>query len=738
MISMKKIFVTTSFILFCAVLFAQTSFNIIPKPVQIIPKKGFFTTSFYSILNQKNSDKQEFIIVKDTILGTEGYSISIQENKLIVKANTSAGLFYAQTTLMQLMPPQVFDTNQSDFQVDLPCCEIVDYPRFPYRGLHLDVSRHYFPVAFIKKYIDLMAMHKMNYFHWHLTDDQGWRIEIKKYPKLQEKASQRNETWIGHYNSGLGYDGKPYGGFYTQEEVKEIVEYAKSKYVTIVPEIEMPGHARAAITAYPELSCTGGPHQVATTWGVFDDVFCSNDETFTFLENVLNEVIAMFPYSPYIHIGGDECPKTRWKECPKCQSRIKKEGLKDENELQTYFVNRMSRFIETHGKKVIGWDEVLEGGIPEDVIIMSWRGEEGAIHAVNAHHFAIMTPNSNMYLDYYQGVPESEPVAIGGFLPLNRVYDYNPIPATIPAQLEKYILGVQGNLWTEYIATPEQAEYMAYPRAIAVAEVAWSPQKSKNYVDFLERLAFHFKRLDYLKVNYSKSHYSIKAATGWLYDLEKPQITLTTECKDCEIRYTLNGENPTLNSPKYNGPIILTKDITLKAQAFKAENTFSPLYSENFKLHLATGKPYQMEHVNHGYSGGHQFALTDGIIAKESAWNRWVGTLGKDMDVSIDLLKPTSIRNVKMQFYNAPDSWIYGPLYVECYVSDNGKDWILIEKKEVNSNGKVPKGIQNIEFTTSKTVRFVRILAKSIGKIPANAQGAGNDAHLFCNEIIVN
>jgi hexosaminidase len=417
---------------------------------------------------------------------------------------------------------------------------------------------------------------------------------------------------------------------------------------------------------------------------------------------------------------------------------MKTEGLKDENELQTYFVNRMSRFIESHGRKVIGWDEVLEGGIPEDVIIMSWRGEEGAIHAVNAHHYAIMTPNSNMYFDYYQGVPESEPVAIGGFLPLNRVYDYNPIPASIPENLQKYILGVQGNLWTEYISTPEQAEYMAYPRVVALSEIAWSQNNAKNYSDFLKRLSFHFVRLDHLNVNYSKSHYSIKAVTGWLYDLNKPQIALSSECKDCDIRYTLNGDEPSMSSSKYNGPIIISNNLFVKAQAFRNGVPFSPIYAENFILHKGTGKPYQMENVNPGYSGGHQFALTDGIVAKQNAWNRWVGTLGKDMDVKIDLLKPTTIRGIKMQFFHSPDSWIYAPLFVEFYTSVDGKIWTLVDKKDVNTDGKANNGIQNTEFITNKTTRFIRIVAKSIGKIPENAQGAGNDAHLFCNEIIVN
>lgn len=735
---MKNIFSLLTFILILGSVTAQNQYNIIPQPVSLIKKEGVFKTTFRSIIEKETTNNQSFILENDLEIGKEGYVINIDKNRLEVKASTEIGFFYAIQTLMQLMPPEVYKKDFNDNTVvELPCCEIKDFPRFPYRGLHLDVSRHFFPVSFIKKYIDLMAMHKMNFFHWHLTDDQGWRIEIKKYPKLQEIASQRDETWIGHYNSGLGYDGKPYGGYYTQEEVKEIVEYAKSKYITIVPEIEMPGHALAAITAYPELSCTGGPHKVAGTWGVFDDVFCTTDETFEFLQNVLSEVITMFPYSPYIHIGGDECPKTRWKECPKCQNRIKEEGLKDEKELQTYFINRIARFIESKGRHVIGWDEVLEGGIPQGVIIMSWRGEDGAIQAVNQNHYAIMTPNGNMYLDYYQGVPESEPVAIGGFLPLSRVYEYDPIPKAIPEQKAHYILGLQGNLWTEYIATPEHAEYMLFPRAAAVAEIGWSPKEHKNYQDFLNRLTVHFSRLDQLNVNYSKSHYAIKAATQWSEKDKKTQIELTSECKDCEIRYTLNGSTPTMKSDMYVNPVLISKNIEIKAQAFRNGVPFSPVYCEKLIMHKATGKPYRMENVNPSYSGGHPYALTDGIVAKSNAWNRWVGTLGKDMYVQIDLLEPMAIRKVSMQFYNAPDSWIYGPTEVEFYSSENGEIWTKIDHKTWNPEEYKIKGIKDVLFQKKITTRYIRIVAKSIGKIPQGAQGEGNDAHLFCNEIVV-
>lgn len=735
---MYKLILSLVFVFFVNTLFSQNQYDIIPKPVSLVPKSGTFKTTLKAVINRENSNSQSFQLVNDIEIGKEGYKIYIEPNRLIVKASSEVGFFYAIQTIMQLMPAQVYSKSfGEETLIEIPCCEIRDYPRFPYRGLHLDVSRHIFPVSFVKKYIDLMAIHKFNFFHWHLTDDQGWRIEIKKYPKLQQIASQRDQTWIGHYNSGLGYDGTPYGGFYTQEEIEEIVDYARSKYITIVPEIEMPGHALAALTAYPELSCTGGPHKVAGTWGVFDDVFCPTEETFQFLENVLTEVMILFPNSPYIHIGGDESPKTRWKECPKCQDRIEKENLKDENELQTYFMNRMSRFLERNGRQAIGWDEVLEGGIPDGVIIMSWRGEEGAIQAANANHYSILSPSGSLYLDYYQGVPETEPVAIGGFLPLNRVYEYDPIPNTLAENKAHFILGLQGNLWTEYIKTTDQVEYMVYPRAAAVAEIAWSPKSHKNYIDFLTRLTTHFSRLDHLKVNYSKSHYAIKAMTGWSKELQKPQFSLATECKDCIIRFTTNGKEPNQQSPTYTSPIVFAKTLEIKAQAFRNGLPFSPLYSEKVILHKATGKPYKMAHVNPSYSGGHPYALTDGIVANSTAWNRWVGTLGKDMDVQIDLLESMPVQKVKMQFFHAPDSWIYGPLDVSYYTSADGQKWDLQQKVIYDADAYNKKGIKEQVFQQKVTTRYIKIVATSIGKIPHNAQGEGNDAHLFCNEIVV-
>ena len=375
--------------------------------------------------------------------------------------------------------------------------------------MHLDVSRHFFSVDFIKKYIDILALHKMNTFHWHLTDDQGWRIEIKKYPKLTQIGSQRKETIIGKNFDPYEGDGKPYGGYYTQDEIKEVVKYAQERYITVVPEIEMPGHAVAALSAYPQFSCRQEPLEPLTKWGISDDIYCSKDETFNFLSDIMEEVLELFP-SKYIHIGGDEAPKMRWKECQHCQVNIKKHNLKDDHELQSYFISRMDSFLTSKGRKTIGWDEILEGGLAENAAVMSWRGEQGGIAAARQKHNVVMSPGSHCYFDHYQGDKKTEPLAIGGFTSLKKVHSYNPIPAKLETEYEKYVLGAQGNVWTEYMETPEHVMYMALPRLCALSEVLWSGPGTSSYYDFTQRLIPHFNLLDSLQYNYSKALFNIQ------------------------------------------------------------------------------------------------------------------------------------------------------------------------------------------------------------------------------------
>lgn len=523
--------------LFCPLFALYAQITVIPKPKEVKMREGFFTFSpSTKIVIRDSSFKKDVEIFNQLLLATYGYSLQTSSSILktgnfidltypdwetglrenyhldinparisIMAEGKGAGAFYALQSLLQLLPLQEVNSVKKAPPVSftLQCMNIHDSPGYSWRGMHLDVCRHFFPVSFIKKYIDLIAMYKMNTFHWHLTEDQGWRIEIKKYPKLTEVGAWRNGTMAGKYSDNK-YDSLRYGGFYTQEEIKDVVAYAQARHITVVPEIEMPGHSLAAIAAYPWLSCTGKKQEVARGWGVFDDVYCSKDSTFQFLENVLTEVMALFP-GKYIHIGGDECPKTRWKVCANCQALIKKEKLKDEHELQSYFIKRIEAFVNSKDKQIIGWDEILEGGLAPNAAVMSWRGTEGGIAAAKMKHFVVMSPGQPCYFDHYQSKPaEKEPLAIGGYNPLDSVYNYNPTPKALNEQEAEYIMGAQGNVWTEYILNEKQVEYMAVPRMIALSEALWTLPENKNYKDFIIRLQKNKYILDKLQVNYAK------------------------------------------------------------------------------------------------------------------------------------------------------------------------------------------------------------------------------------------
>ena len=459
--------------------------------------------SFHEIKLNDDSEKViSLIISSDDSLNTEGYVLSIFNDEINIFANSPNGIYYGIQTLNQIL-----DSGQkSNKGITILNMKIVDEPRFKWRGMHLDVGRHFFDISFIKKYIDYIAIHKMNIFHWHLTEDQGWRVEIDSYPKLTEVSAFRDETLIGHYrDEPRKFDGQKYGGYYTKDEMKEIVEYARKRYITVVPEIEMPGHSRAVLAAYPELSCTGGPHTVAKLWGVHKEVFCAGKEsTFEFLEKVLIEVSDIFP-GEYIHIGGDECPKDRWEEHELDQQRMRKEGLDNENELQSYFIKRIEGILNKLGKRLIGWDEILEGGLAPGAIVQSWRGMEGGISAVDAGHEVIMSPTSHAYFDYYQSKDRlDEPLAIGGYLPLEKVYQFEPVPEEIDSDKEHLVLGGQGNLWTEYISSSDKAEYMVLPRMSAMAEVLWSPRVLLNYRSFSNRMNWQYFRYDRMGAKYKK------------------------------------------------------------------------------------------------------------------------------------------------------------------------------------------------------------------------------------------
>ncbi|TZF82825.1 family 20 glycosylhydrolase [Pedobacter sp. BS3] len=505
-------------------------------------------------------------------LGNEGYTLSVDRNQITVRAPKANGIFYGVETIYQLLP--VMKKGETVKSLAVPAVEITDKPRFGWRGAMLDVGRYFYPVDFIKKYIDYLAMHKMNVFHWHLTEDHGWRIEIKKYPRLTSVGAWRTGTQVSH--SPVVIDSTANGGFYTQEQIKDVVAYAQKRYITVVPEIEMPGHSLAALVAYPELSCTGGPFKMPVAWGIQKDIYCAgNEQTFKFLEDVLTEVVALFP-SPYIHIGGDEAPKDRWKACPKCQARIKAEGLKDEHELQSYFIKRIEDFLLTKNKRIIGWDEILEGGLAPNATVMSWRGVKGGIAAAKQHHDVIMTPNTTLYLDYYQGEPSLEPVAIGKRVTtLEKVYQYEPVPAELSPEEAKYIKGLQANIWGEYIHKPYQAEYMTMPRLSAAAEVAWTQPNLKNWEDFKRRMEKQYDRYASMNINYAKSAYNVWPTVTADKAAKKATVTLTTDSYQPQIYYTLDGSEPTTASLKYTQPFEVTGPVTIKAANFRNNEKLS-------------------------------------------------------------------------------------------------------------------------------------------------------------------
>ena len=503
--------------------------------------------------------------------GQESYRLTVDERSATIAATSAAGILYGIETLQQLLPPTLATGIRSTSpwstsvrsevnlagsrpeQWRIPAVEIEDSPRFRYRGILLDVARYYFEPAFLKKLVDMMALYKFNALQLHLTDDQGWRIEIKKYPRLTQIGAWRKESMVVQDGTPYVGDGKPHGGFYTQEQIRDLVGYAEARHVTIVPEIEMPGHAGAALAAYPELSCTGGPFEVSTRWGVHEDIFCPSEQTFSFLENVLTEVMQLFP-SEYIHVGGDEVPKARWKASPIAQEIIRREGLKSEEELQSYFIKRIERFLHAHGRKLVGWDEILEGGIAPEATVMSWRGIEGGITAAKQGHDVIMSPTDYAYLDQYQGDPKTEPLAIGGFLPLDSVYAWEPVPNALTPEQSAHILGAQGNLWTEHVPTAAHAEYMLFPRMFAMSEVFWSPKDARDWDSFARRLPAQFERLDALGANYRVPDPLGLAADRRVLG-DRTRVSMSSFIPGSVIRYTTDGSDPTASSPIYTSPV---------------------------------------------------------------------------------------------------------------------------------------------------------------------------------------
>ena len=682
----------------------------------------------------------------DSALGNEGYKINISSEYIQVLANKEAGFFYAIQSLLQLLPAEIYsNTTVYKDSWSIPAANITDTPQFEHRGLHLDVGRHLYPVSFIKKYIDLMSMQKMNRFHWHLTEDQGWRIEIKKHPKLTEIGSQRSGTVIGR-NSGE-YDNTPYGGFYTQEQAKEIVDYAAERYITVVPEIDLPGHMLAALAAYPELGCTGGPYEVWRQWGVADDVLCAgNDQVLKFLEDVYGELIEIFP-SEYIHVGGDECPKVRWEKCPKCQARIKALGLKSdknhskEERLQSFVINHIEKFLNDHGRQIIGWDEILEGGLAPNATVMSWRGESGGIEAAKQKHDVIMTPNTYLYFDYYQAKDtENEPFGIGGYLPMERVYSYEPMPASLTPEEQQYIKGVQANLWTEYIATFSHAQYMVLPRWAALCEVQWSTPDKKNYEDFLSRLPRLIKWYDAEGYNYAKHVFDVKAeftpnpADGTL------DITLTT-IDNAPIHYTLDGTEPTSTSPVYDGALKIKESADFSAIAIRPTGN-SRVVSEKIDFSKSSMKPIVANQpVNKQYEFKGVSTLVDGLKGNGNyKTGRWIAFRGNDMDVTIDLKQPTEISSVAISTCVEKGDWVFDTRGLSVEVSEDGTNFTKVASEAYPAMKETDKnGVYDHKLTfTPVTAQYVKVIASPEKSIPEWHGGKSYPGFLFVDEITIN
>lgn len=655
----------------------------------------------------------------------EAYKLEIVKDQIRIEGNTD-GIFYAFQTLMQLLAdPQ---TQKSGM---LPGLVINDAPRFSYRGMHLDVGRHFFPVSVIKRYIDYLSYHKLNTFHWHLTEDQGWRIEIKKYPLLTSVGSCRAQTLVGRFGSDT-YDGKKYCGFYTQQEIKEVVKYASDRYINIIPEIDMPGHSLSALAAYPFLGCTKGPYKAMETWGIQDDIMCAgNDSTYTFVANMLDEVMALFP-SKYIHIGGDEAPKERWKKCPKCQARIRSEGLKDEHELQSYFIQRIEKHVNSKKRQIIGWDEILEGGLAPNATVMSWRGTAGGIAAARLKHNAIMTPETPLYLNHSQTRNEDS-ITQGQYNPLELVYAYEPVPRELGSD-SSYILGAQGNMWSEYISNKSKLEYMLFPRISALAEVVWSPKDKRNWTDFERRLPILFQLYRSWGANYSNAFYDIQPSVVPLNG--GVGLKLETNAAGNKIIYVMGKERS--SSFAYSSPVAVTRSGEIGAALTDQNHKIISGWAwQRFHLNKATGKKITLTTMpNRSYSAGGPFALVDGIqnTIGMSKSAQFLGFLGTNLEAIVDLDSVQAISNIVLHAFEQQPSWIYRPSSVSIAVSEDGNNYRTLQT-DIK-----PSGTKHLLYQVSIPARgrFVKIQAVSPGVITAGNQGAGNKAWIFVDEIEVN
>ena len=687
--------------------------QLLPQPKQAVFGKGTFNPQKGVVLMEETPGAGH---------GKEYYRLHITPDTMRVAYADSTGLFYATQTISQLRKGNL-----------LPVCDIEDWPSYEWRGCMIDISRHFFPLSFLKKQVDILAHYKVNRLHLHLTDAGGWRMQIDRYPELTKKAAWRTESdwtkwWIDNDRRYMR-EGDPgaYGGYYTEADVREVLEYARLRHVTVIPEIEMPGHSGEVLAAYPQLSCTGKPY----TSG---EVCIGNEETFKFFEDVLDEVIRLFP-SRYIHIGGDEASRRHWKACPKCQKRMKEEGLKDESELQSYMIVRIEKYLNDKGREIIGWDEILDGGLAPNATVMSWRGTEGGIAAARMGHYAIMTPESHCYLDHYQDDPETQPLAFGACIPIGQTYSYDPAPDSLGSDICKYILGVQGNVWAEYLPTYEHAEYMIYPRIIALAEVGWTPMENKHPESFKRRIN---NEIRYIRTKgYNPFTLSEQVQTSQTVDYAKKKImlSLTSEKHPIDIRYTTDGSEPTVSSKLYKKPFAVKDSILLTARLFDGEKPIGKSLHLRTDYHKGIGKKityapggryYQHKEV---YKGGGDAGLLDGLRGGKSYMDgRWQGFCPNDLDAIIDLGEVTAIHRVMANFMQIRTPQVFLPAKVEVWASVDGKNFTLLGS-DICSEEEAGKDVIFRDFGwigTPTETRYVRFHAIQ-----------GKKQFLFTDEIVI-
>lgn len=750
----------------------NSDYEIIPKPLDVNCKgdASFLLKDGVAVIypenNQKMQDNAEFLVdyvekqtgvkltshagmpVDGAICLTldlnddnaEAYKLIVNDKRVCISGASEAGVFYGVQTLRKSLPVA------QDINVNLSAVEIYDKPRFAYRGAMLDVARHFYTVDEVKTFIDMLALHNINRFHWHLTDDQGWRIEIKKYPKLMSVASERKETVVGRWYSGI-YDGKPYGGYYTQDELRDVIDYAAKRHITIIPEVDLPGHMQAALTAYPELGCTGGPYEVRTIWGVSQDVLCvGNDFTLQFVKDVLSEVADIFP-SEYIHIGGDECPKVRWEKCPKCQERIKSLGLKSdakhtkEQRLQSYMIQEAAKYLKEKGKRIIGWTEILEGGLVPDATLMSWIGESGGIEAAHQHHDVIMTPNTYLYFDYYQSKKvEDEPLAIGGYLPIEKTYNYEPMPKELTEEEQQYIKGVQANLWTEYIPVFSQVQYMVLPRLGAAAEVQWTDPSKKDYKDFLRRVPHLVAVYDCYGWNYATHVYDVNVDMKADTVNHVLNVQLSTMADD-PIYYTLDGQDPTEKSLKYTKPFTIDQSVVLKTMAVHPDRT-SKISVDTIRFNKATLKPVVLLQPNESrFSPDGPVVLVDGRNGNHSFdTGAWLAVAGNDLEAVINMQAETILSSASVHVYVRKDAWLFDARGFSVSVSSDNKNYKEVasqeykQMQESDSDGIIE---HELSFDPCKAT-YVKIKVISEKSMPDWHWDAGKAPFLLVDEIILN